>query len=37
LASRKQTQDIRNSNAQAANAWTTMHAVRVYRDSCQKV
>jgi hypothetical protein len=37
LASRQQAWDVRNGNAQIANARTTMHAVWVNRNSFQKI
>jgi hypothetical protein len=37
LANRRQAQNIRNGSTQAANAWPAMHAVRVYRNSCQEI
>jgi hypothetical protein len=36
LANRQRAQNIRNGNTQAANARAAMHAVRVYRNSCQE-
>jgi hypothetical protein len=37
LASRHQAKNVRDRNAQAANAWTAMHAVGIDRYSFQKV
>ena len=37
LAGRHQTKNVCDRNAQAANAWTAMHAIGIDRYSVQKV
>jgi hypothetical protein len=37
LASRQQAQNIRDGNAQSANARSTVHAGGIYRNSGQKI
>jgi hypothetical protein len=37
LASRHQAENVCDGDAQSANAWTSMHAVGIYRYSLQEV